>query len=154
MSCVMINKRKTEREMNPQSIPPTSLRLCIDRFDEDDMSGRILGVALESEIPFSSVRSFVASVDKAYDTIGQPQSGQISRTFGKQAVKPMPYVAVPKRYHASGEIKSAAGSLKTFDLIMQTRHHAEWQGVLKDAEGNLLGTFKSVLECIQLMTDH
>lgn len=140
--------------MNPQSIPSTSLRLCIDRFDEDDMGGRILGVALENEIPFTSVRSFVANVEKAYDTIGQPQAGQISRTFGKQKVKPTPYVAVPKRYHASREIKSAAGSIKTFDLIMQTRHHAEWQGVLKDTEGNPLGTFKSVLECIQLMTEY
>ena len=138
--------------MKPQSIPSTSLRLCIDRFDEDDMAGRIMGVALENEIPFSSFRSFVASVDKAYDTIGQPQSGQISRSFGKQAVKHTPYVAVPRHYHEPGEIKSAAGSLKTFDLIMQTRHHAEWQGVLKDATGKTLGAFKSVLECIQLMT--
>lgn len=140
--------------MKSQSIPSTSLRLCIDRFDEDDMAGRIMGVALENEISFTSVRSFVASVDKAYDTIGQPQAGQISRTFGKQAVKPTPYVAVPKRYHEPGQIKSAAGSLKTFDLIMQTRHHAEWQGVLKDTTGKTLGAFKSVLECIQLMTEY
>ena len=139
--------------MNPQNIPPTSLRLCFDCFDEDNLSGKILGVALENEIPFRGLRSFVASVDKAYDTIGQPQAGQITRSFGKQEIKPAPYVAVPKRYHKPEDIKSAKGRAKTFDLIMQSRHHAEWQGVLKDARGQTLGTFKSVLKCIQLMTD-
>ena len=93
--------------MKPQSIPSTSLRLCIDRFDEDDIAGRIMGVALENEISFTSVRSFVASVDKAYDTIGQPQAGQISRTFGKQALKPRPYVAVPKRVSCHKETRAA-----------------------------------------------
>lgn len=140
--------------MNTAPIPVTSLRLCFDRLDEDDMSGRILGVALEDEIPFGDLRSFVTNVDKAYDTIGQPQSGHIARSFASQEVRPSPYVATPKRYHPPEEIARAAGSLKTFDLIMQTRHHAEWQGTLKDAEGRPIGSFKSVLECIQLIIDH
>lgn len=140
--------------MNSPQIPITSIRICIDRMNEDDMSGRILGVALESEIPFGDLQSFITSVDKAYDTIGQPQSGQISRSFSNQEVLSCSYVAKPKRYHPSEVIDSAAGRQKTFDLVMQTRHHAEWQGVLKDTRGQLLGSFKSVLECIQLVTDH
>lgn len=138
--------------MNPQNIPVNSIRLCIEHCTNSRLEGRIIGVALKSPVYFSGLRSFITKVDEAFDTIGKPQPHQITRSFRDTDLKPAAYSADPPRYHESKEILSQSGTQETIDLVMITRQHTEWQGLLKDTDGGIIGRFSSVLGCIQLIT--
>ncbi|MEG0378025.1 MAG: hypothetical protein RR614_06060 [Eubacterium sp.] len=139
--------------MKVKTVPVNSIRLCLDHCSGGGLEGKIIGVALKDSIHFRGLRAFVTQVDKAFDTIGKPQSHQITRSFKQTEPVPTPFLANPPRYHELEEIVELLGAEKTLDLVMITRRHTEWQGILKDTEGNSVGRFNSVLECIQLITE-
>lgn len=138
--------------MKTQNIPVNSIRLCLDHCTGSQLEGTIVGVALRDPVPFRGLRAFVTKVDAAFDQIGRPQPHQLTRSFNTEEARPAPFSANPECYHAPETIQARRGQEKTLDLVMLTRHHTEWQGILKDTGGNTVGHFSSVLECIQLIT--
>lgn len=132
--------------------PVNSLRICIDQRKENDVSGFLCSVALKEILHFSSKVEFVLKVDEAYDRIGQPQPQQILRSFHENDRAPYnSYKGNPARFHTSDEIRKNIGSEATYDLLMVSRRHAEWQGILKNADGGIKGEFESVLECLAIL---
>lgn len=138
--------------MKKQTIPINSVRLCLDQCCGSQLRGTIAGVALETPIAFTGLRSFVTGVDTAFDQIGRPQPHQLIRSFKEEPPRPAAFTANPVRRHSDASIAAQRGQVKTLDLIMLSRRHAEWQGLLKDTEHNIIGRFNSALECVQLIT--
>ncbi|WP_417089235.1 hypothetical protein [Eubacterium maltosivorans] len=139
--------------MKTQNIPVNSIRLCLDHCTGSQLEGTIVGVALKDPVPFRGLRAFVTKVDAAFDQIGRPQPHQLTRSFNTEEARPAPFSANPERHHTDEAIKAHRGQAVTLDLIMLSRRHAEWQGLLKDTEANTVGRFNSALECLQLITE-
>lgn len=130
--------------------PDNAIHIALDVLEDDEFTGSISGVTLKETIAFSGVNDFMVKVDRAFDTIGKPQAAQIKRSFGQDAPTHQSYCANPKRYHPSEAIAEERGRVKTLDLIMISRRHAEWQGIIK-AQGQVVGQFETALACLSLM---
>lgn len=137
--------------MKHSEFPDTCIRVCLDVQQEGRFEGTLSGVTIKDPIAFGNLGEFVVKVDEAYDAIGKPQASQILRSFKDDAPAYRPYRGMPPRYHTSDEIRRLQGQAATLDLIMLSRHHTEWQGLLKDTEGRLIGSFESVLACVGLI---
>ncbi|SEA40629.1 hypothetical protein SAMN04515656_10987 [Eubacterium aggregans] len=137
--------------MKERQIPDNCIRICIDVHTVDRFAGRLVGIALEEAIPFDGIGEFIIQVDEAFNRIGKPQPSQIIRSFKAGKEVPQSYCGSPQHFHGCAEILEMAGQVKTVDLIMLTRKHAEWQGLLKGADGSTLGEFESVRECLKLL---
>lgn len=130
--------------------PVNAVRLCIDGGSEN-LRGRICATTLEQDLIFESPEELIMQVEKAYDLIGRPQPHQVMRSIRREASDYNSYVGNPKRFHSSEEIRRRTGKLYTCDLVMVSRRHAEWQGILKLTDGRVIGQFNSVLEFIKLL---
>lgn len=128
-----------------QQFPVNCIRVCLDEKGKD-LKGVICAVALEDDLTFSNKREFIVKIDEAFDLIGQPQPHQVIRSFRKQDKLYKSYNGTPERFHTSDEIRQRSGGTFTFDLVMLSRHNAEWQGLVKETDGKLAFRFKSSLE--------
>jgi len=131
--------------------PVCSIRICIDSYDEHhQIVGRICGITLQQIIPFCGVNDFIIKVDDAYNSIGRPQSFQVLRSFTEHEDY-QSYVGNPKVYHDSDYIRLKQGEVLTYDLIMVSRKNAEWQGILKNLEEEIVFRFNTIIECIEFL---
>lgn len=132
--------------------PVNSLRICINQRKDGEVAGFLCSVALKEILHFSSKIEFVLKVDEAYDKIGQPQPQQVLRSF-REKDRPLynSYKGNPVRCYTSDEIRKYCGSEATYDLVMISRKHAEWQGILKNEDGKIKGNFESVLGCLEIL---
>lgn len=137
------------KENTYKEFPKTSIRICIDSYDDELMKGRICGIALADEISFSGIANLVVKVDDAFNRIGQPQPFQVLRSF-QDGDSYQTYKGDPNCFFKSEEISQREGKLVTVDMIMLSRKRAEWQGIIKNTEGQVIGEFDTILECVKL----
>lgn len=137
-------------EIRHTEFPANCIRLCFDSYDTDSYEGWICGVALEKQKEFRSMTDLIVHIDDAFNEIGQPQPHLVLRSFYGQDDY-QSYVGNPKHYHSSQEIFRKRGKEKTFDLIMTSRCRAEWQGLIKDMQGQITGKFSTTLQCISYL---
>ena len=128
--------------------PPNLLRLCIDNFDGQSISGSIFGVAVPKVIAFTDMADFAVKIDEVYNQVGQPQPFHVMRSFNEQ-VEYHAYKGKPITYFSSVEVDAHKGKLLSLNMVMTSRQGAEWQGIFKDLDGNIIGKYKTVLECIK-----
>lgn len=128
--------------------PVNSIRICIDR-EREEICGRISAIALEKEIAFFSRKDLVIKINQIFDKIGQPQAHQILRSFRNTGTEDTGYCGAPVRYHTSEAIYNSYGKARTLDMMMVSRHNSEWQGVVKDKDGNVICNYSSTLDFIK-----
>lgn len=133
-----------------QDFPVNCIRLCFEVLDDEQCKGSISGVALKNAISFCGLKEFIIVVDDAFNEIGQPQPHQVLRSF-KETSAYQPYNSRPERYNSSEDIASMTGGAGTLDMIMLSRQHAEWQGIIKNIKGERVGAFNSSMECMSLL---
>lgn len=134
----------------------SALRICVDEvIDGDkDIKGRICGVAVKEDTEFNGSSELFILIDRLLDGIGKPQPSRKSRMFRNVAENDVTsYCVSPEIYHSSDEIREKEGRLFTRDVLFVSRLRSSWQGVMKDADGRLLGNFDSDLEFIGLLYD-
>ncbi|MEG0109409.1 MAG: hypothetical protein RR705_11270, partial [Lachnospiraceae bacterium] len=91
-------------------------------------------------------------VDEIFDTIGHPQSFQISRSMvSDHEPSVQRNKAKPKQLVESNEIYKNKGQVNSFILSVETRQFSNWQGVLKDENAKVIGTFKDVVEFLHIL---
>nr|WP_296011332.1 hypothetical protein [uncultured Blautia sp.] len=135
----------------------STLRICIDEIKtaENDIKGRICGIAVKKQETFSGSSELFLLVDRLLDEIGKPLSSRKSRSFreedGNQLI---PYNYKPCIYHTSEEIQKLGGRIMTRDVTFTSRLRSSWQGIVKDEKNHLIGKFESDLEFIDLLYDH
>lgn len=135
--------------MSQFEYPVTALRICIDvwKAEENELEGRICGVALEDEVEFSGSSELLLRIDHILDQIGKPQASRKIRSFKEEEKKASGgYCSNPKRYHSSGEIAGQKGNHSTKDVYFKSRLRSTWQGFVRNDRGEILGSFESDLE--------
>lgn len=133
----------------------STLRICIDEMSVSDheIKGKICGIALEGESLFSNSSEFLVLIDKLLDGIGKPQPSRKTRSFQERDGDVTFCQLKPKLYHDLEEILERRGGVMTRDVTFTSRFRSSWQGIMKDADGKLIGKFQSDLEFIDLLYD-
>ncbi len=134
----------------------STLRICIDAIQtsENEVEGRIYGIAVKDEAIFSSSSELLVMIDGLLDIIGKPQPSRKSRSFREeQGNQVTSYCYSPEVYHSQEEILKKKGNIITRDVIFVSRLRSSWQGIVKDEKGKVLGEFDSDLEFINFLYD-
>ncbi|MEG2506686.1 MAG: hypothetical protein RSA93_03360 [Longicatena sp.] len=137
---------------NQKAMRLSELWLCIDRMDGTVLAGRIYSQIQEAPIIFNNFDMLIIKVDDIFDAIGHPQSFQISRSMvSDHEPSVQRNKAKPKQLVESNEIYKNKGQVNSFILSVETRQFSNWQGVLKDENAEVIGTFKDVIEFLHIL---
>lgn len=114
--------------------------VCVDEYVDGVCTGRLINPGLPEPILFRGVMQFLLEMEKLLDDMRFPEPFSRTRSFAP----PM----VPPRNTAPS---TAHGHLATFNLRVQFRQNASWQGSVKWLEGRQEESFRSVLELLLLI---
>lgn len=129
--------------------------VCIDRFENTEISGRLSNPYMESTIPFDGVIDMVTKMENILDAVTFPLSSVRYRRFedpDKLQTTWMPKREV-YRYHEDTIFSTDRGELATFLVQVQFRQNATWQGYVRWLEKEKVQNFRSTLEFIKLLGD-
>lgn len=136
-------------ERKQEGFPVNSFRICIDGQGNEEIHGKICGVALKNDVTFYNIADLLVKIDDALNFVGTPQSYQKVRSFDEQKQESGIVKRTAKRYREASEVREQTGTRKTVDVVIFTRQHTSWQGIVKDTEGKIIGEFKSDLELVK-----
>ena len=129
-----------EQEVREESYQLTMV--CVDRYEQNVMQGRLYNSSHKGEICFFSLMEFLRKMESMLDKMQYPQSYVAMRAFGEEGA-PLECVA------AQGEKRE--GVCATFAVRVLFRQNASWQGRVAWLEGGKEENFRSALELIFLM---
>ena len=115
--------------------------VCIDRYDNTVLCGRIYNPYLEEGIQFQSTMDFLKVMESLLGSMNFPQSFSGNRSF--RAIEENKTSTPASIIHQEGE-------LATFALKVLFRQNASWQGSIKWIEGKQEESFRSVMELLFL----
>ena len=136
---------------NRMNFPGNALRLCIDRRNED-IHGRLYCMAGQEAVTFDDSCTLFMLGEEIFDYLQVPQAYQQKRSFSKVEGYLTSIAWTP--WENPLMIDEQQGQCATFDIIVQTRKKTSWQGLLKDAKGNVLASFGSDLELLHKITEN
>lgn len=123
-------------------------RLCVDSFDGRVCQGRICMPLSEETLYFHDLPGMVLLVDKVFDRNDYPKAYQNKRSFQEENIKK----EEPKARCSTEYLLKQNGEIETFDIIVTTRQHTTWQGIIKKSDNTLVDQFDSDLKLIELLT--
>lgn len=128
--------------------PSNAIRVCIDQYEEE-MTGRAYTPLCAEEVPFTGVQELLIKLDNVFDESGYPQTYTAKRTFHKPVWRKKQYQGIPEPYLSTQDILNQKGSWKTFDVIINTRRNASWQGILHNKSEGITIKFNGELELLK-----
>ena len=129
-----------EQEIREESYQLTMV--CVDRYEQNVMQGRLYNPSYQGEISFCSLMEFLRKMETMLDEMQYPQAYVSIRSFGDEGA-PLECVAM------QGEKRE--GICATFGVRVLFRQNASWQGKVYWLEGGKEENFRSVLELLFLM---
>lgn len=129
-----------------------TIGICIDEYQNDGMSGRIVHAGNTKGEQFNGVLMLVKRLNEIFDEGDYPQATMKCRGFGKRS-------AQEKGQRSREQAKEQAGSLPTdmkgseatFSINVLFRQNASWQGEITWEEGGMTESFNSELEMMMLI---
>ena len=139
------------------------VRVCCDRFEDGDWSGRIYTRYQEEPTGFRNAGGLLGRLEAFYNWLGYPQESVECRSFQKPLKR--------KRVQGTASIQENGtrqkgerivvvkeetmnkhqGEKATFVVRIQYRQNASWQGQVTWAEKNKTVPFRSALELLKLI---
>lgn len=127
-----------------------SFRLCVDEKKNNLFIGKVYTPLSESALSFNDLPTMVLIVDKVFDENNYPKSYQNKRSFTANKINNSNEQITAKR--SVNTIIDKFGKLNTFDIIVTSRQHTCWQGIIKTPKGKIIASFKSDLSLIDFLT--
>lgn len=124
-----------------------SLRICVDKLDDVSFAGNVFNV-VEDPISFASFQDFIVKIDKFLDACGHPQSSIEKRSMKEKYNEGNRYSYNLNKAREFNELLCYHGSVKTFNLDIQTRSRGDWQGRIAVEDGTY-ESFYTILELMQ-----
>ena len=130
----------------PQGYPLNAVRICIDRYRNYDVEGRIYSRLQQEPILFRNCGEMLLKADYMFDERGFPQTFQQRRCFGenRRVTYRKPRNILPN----DASILEQRGSFGTYDVIVRSRKKSSWQGILKNKDGTPAAEFRSEMELL------
>ncbi len=140
-----------EAQLKDRKIFPINLvRICIDVYQNAEISGRMYSKMQAEEIVFHSCSELLLKVDRMFDENGFPQAFQQKRTFKDRGTCKC-YSGMPAEHMSDENIDKQCGETATFDLVVQTRCRTGWQGILWKTDATEGGRFGSEMELLKII---
>lgn len=136
-------------------LPQNAMRLCIDTCRACDVSGRLYSRMTGTYLSFASMAELLLETDVLLDTIGSPQAFQRKRIFstGKSEELTRIRIMTEQPFGTDCMVREQTGKCATFELVVQSRMHASWQGFLADGNGRVHGKFESELQLMEMILE-
>ncbi len=132
---------------NDRTYPANSLRVCIDGDAAQGIRGRFYSKMNREPISFHDFGEMIVLADKLFDKRGYPQTFQEKRSF-RGAETGTGHYAAPEIFLSDEEIHAQQGAYCTFDILVQSRRRAGWQGGLLSADG-IMREYQSEMELLK-----
>lgn len=120
--------------------PLNAFRICADRIDSD-IAGRVFSPLHAGSISFNGMGELLVKMDALFDKVGYPQAFQDKRSFDSGRERSNLYKGIPDGELKPAEIITQSGNVKTYDVVVNTRKNASWQGTVYGENGSSLGDF-------------
>lgn len=139
------------------------VRICCDRFEDGDWSGRFYTRYQEGPVGFRNAGGLLERLEEFYNWLGYPQASMECRSFQKSLKRKNTQGTLSVQENETrqkGErvvvLKEEAmnkhqGEKATFVVRIQYRQNASWQGQVTWAEKNKTVPFRSALELLKLI---
>lgn len=142
----------TDNSRQKKHFPANALRICIDSCINGDLGGRAYSRLQAEPIVFISCSELLLKTDRMFDRKGYPQTFQQKRTFsGGEEQKG--YCSNPVTEMESEQILEQDGKITTFDIVVQSRRKAGWQGFLRQKDESGSAAFESELELLRCIVE-
>lgn len=132
-----------------RDIPDYAVYICLD--DRAGLVGTLHSPLLAEPEVFAGDVELICRMQECYNRIGRPQSTTILRKFVGTVPEYTSFNRHPVKVREAGEIRSRKGREISLELLMLSRKHAEWQGLILDEMGQALGRFATMRECLELL---
>lgn len=126
--------------------PVNMIRLCVDGYRED-LWGRAYNKMLPAPLLFAGCGGLLLGMDDLFERVGYPQAFQARRTFLKPG-KLKGSIHIPVETMEDEEIGRQSGSIRTFDVIVQSRRQSGWQGLVMNPDRTHARKFQSEMELL------
>ncbi len=130
-----------------RTYPANSLRICIDSDAAQDFWGKFYSTMNREPVSFRDFGEMIVLADKLFDKRGYPQTFQEKRSFRGTAPGTGHYAA-PEIFLSDEEILAQQGARRTFDILVQSRRRAGWQGVLLGEDG-IMREYQSEMDLLK-----
>lgn len=126
-----------------------AMGICIDTYDNGEVSGRVFSAIREKPVEFTSAISLIKVINGLCDEADTPQTTMRCRTFASQTGLGRVHAVDPRRFNY---LKiDFRGTVATFSIRVQYRQNSSWQGTLCWIEAEREESFRSVMEFLLLM---
>lgn len=133
--------------------PLNAFRICADRIGED-VEGRVFSPLQAESIAFCGMGELLVKMDELFDRVGYPQAFQDRRTFETTGERVNLYRGIPESEQKPIDIISQSGKVKTFDIIVNSRKNASWQGSVYMSDGTFVNDFNGEIEMMAGIINH
>jgi len=124
-------------------------RVCVDK---KPLGGRIVGQRTSVPIDFNDVGDLLLKIETVLDTQDFPRAFQRKRTFGEPQQTVRRDEEQQVIFMSIDEVTAAKGEISTFELRVNARQNASWQGRLDFLDGEQK-QFMSALELIHILDE-
>ena len=131
-----------------KSIPFNMIHVCIGEYDHFQMKGYAYNITIESPIEFFDIHEIILRFEEVFNKNGNPLSSHLSRSFMKQEAVGR-YQNKPEVLCDWETIAKKRGKITDFDIVVQSRRQATWQGSLFFDGQEIV--FQDVLEMIKII---
>ena len=133
----------------------TRTLVCVDRFEDFEISGRLYNLYVKETIKFSSILDMAEKMESLFNTLSFPQSSVNFRSFQGKKEKPrsLPMDKEVRRCMDNIVFQEEQGEKSTFIVQVQFRQNATWQGEICWVEKGRNISFRSELELLKRL-DH
>lgn len=135
-----------------------TVRVCCDRMEAHDWSGRVYIRYRDGSVDFQDAVSLLDILEKSCDWLNYPQCSVKDRSFydGSPGAKRQHMRRSGRRgdrvaVMRQEKIDEKYGEKATFVVKIQYRQNATWQGQVTWAEKNRTVNFRSALELLKLI---
>lgn len=125
-----------------------SFRVCVDG-QENDIFGRVYSPLSARELSFDGIEQLLVKMDRIFDEAGYPQSFQDKRSFDD--TEGNHYQGRPQRCLDEEIILQAAGKTGTYDVLVDSRRNASWQGKVTRLPGGEVFVFLGEMELLKYL---
>lgn len=140
----------------------STARICIDKYENGDWSGKIYTRLNKEPVEFANVGEMLKCLETFWNRIGFPKESTISRRFTEQQrITDETFVKVShledgkkdkiKVELSETDMDKKNGKQDTFIVRIKYRQNATWQGNVTWAEENKTVPFRSALELLKLL---
>jgi len=134
------------------------MQAAVKRTNDGNLLGELNCKFFEEPVVFSSLMNMIEIMETTFDAKGFPEKQMLPRTFGKGKRRVRKHEAeLPALLKDEELVKgrtssiTADGEVCSFEILVNYRHNAEWQGNIKWLERDVTKRFSSIVELIKLI---